>query len=60
MPKPWLVQLEKSASQLDSTAIAQLTQVPQEHFLIAKESEDHVNDFNFDRILTLAQEAISL
>ncbi len=61
MPKQWLVQLEKSASQLDNIAIAQLlTQVPQEHFLITKEIEDHVNDFNFDRIITLAQEAISL
>jgi CheY-like chemotaxis protein len=61
MPKKWLVQLEKSASQLDNIAIAQLlTQVPPEHFLITKEIEDHVNDFNFDRIITLAQEAISL
>ncbi|WP_190303394.1 ATP-binding protein [Pseudanabaena sp. UWO311] len=61
MSKQWLVQLEKSASQLDSIAITQLlTQVPQEHFLITKEIEDHVTDFNFDRIITLAQEAISL
>ena len=61
MPKQWLVQLEQSASQLDGIAIAQLlTQVPQEHFLITKEIEDHVNDFNFDQIITLAQEAISL
>ena len=61
MPTEWLVQLEQSASQLDGIAIAQLlTQVPQEHFLITKEINDHINDFNFDRIITLAQEAISL
>jgi hypothetical protein len=61
MPTQWLVQLEQSASQLDGIAIAQLlTQVPQEHFLITKEINEHVNDFNFDQIIALAQEAISL
>ncbi len=60
MPKAWLIELEQAASQLDGNAIAQLlTQVPQEHFLITKEIEDHVNDFDFDRIITLVQEAIS-
>jgi CheY-like chemotaxis protein len=61
MPKSWLIQLEQAASQLDSITITQLlTQVPQKHFLITKEIEDHINDFNFDKILILAQEAVSL
>ena len=61
MPKEWLGQLEKAASQLDSNAIAQLlTQVPKEHFLLTKEIEDSVHDFDFGRIISLVQEACSL
>ncbi len=61
MPKAWLIELEQVASQLDGNAIAQLlTQVPKEHFLLVKEIEDHVNDFDFGRIITLVKEAFSL
>ncbi|WP_103669376.1 hybrid sensor histidine kinase/response regulator [Pseudanabaena sp. BC1403] len=61
MPKEWLWQLEKAASQLDSNAIAQLlAQVPKEHFLLTKEIEDSVHDFDFGRIISLVQEACSL
>ncbi|BBC22665.1 hybrid sensor histidine kinase/response regulator [Pseudanabaena sp. ABRG5-3] len=61
MPQEWLEQLEKAASQLNGTAIAQLlAQVPQEHFLLTKEIEDNVHDFDFGRIIALVQEACSL
>ncbi|PZV10837.1 MAG: hybrid sensor histidine kinase/response regulator [Pseudanabaena sp.] len=61
MPKEWLEKLHRAASQLDGNAIAQLlTQVPEEHFLIAKEIEDHANNFDFDRIIALVKEACSL
>jgi len=59
MPKAWLIELERAASQLDDNAIAQLlTQVPKEYFLLIKEIEEHVNDFHFDRIISLVQEAL--
>ena len=61
MPNAWLIELEQAASQLDGNAIAQLlTQVPKEHFLLVKEIEDHVNDFDFDRIIALVKEAFTL
>jgi hypothetical protein len=59
MPQEWLEQMYSATSQLNEKAIAQLlTQVPQEHFLLVKEIEDYVNDFEFERIITLVQAAL--
>jgi signal transduction histidine kinase/DNA-binding response OmpR family regulator len=61
MPREWLEKLKGAASQLNEQAIAQLlAQVPTEHFLLVKEIEDYVNDFEFERIITLVQEALAL
>jgi signal transduction histidine kinase/DNA-binding response OmpR family regulator len=61
MHREWLEKLKGAASQLNEQAIAQLlAQVPTEHFLLVKEIEDYVNDFEFERIITLVQEALAL
>ncbi|CAN1211211.1 ATP-binding protein [Tumidithrix helvetica PCC 7403] len=60
MPKEWLDRLKLSASQLDEEQILSLLdQVPEEHTVLVKEIADKVKDFDFDRIITLVQEAIS-
>jgi signal transduction histidine kinase/DNA-binding NarL/FixJ family response regulator len=61
MPKKWLDQLDKAASQLDGNAIALLlNQVPDQHFQLVQEIENYMNDYEFDRIIALVQGAISL
>ncbi|MEE3716845.1 ATP-binding protein [Tumidithrix elongata RA019] len=61
MPKEWLEQLKVSASQLDEEQILSLLdQVPEQHAILVKEIAEKVKDFDFDRIITLVQEAISL
>ncbi len=59
MPKEWLEEMYSATSQLNEKAIAQLlAQVPKEHFLLVKEIEDYVNDFEFERIIDLVQAAL--
>lgn len=61
MPKKWLDQLDKAASRLDENAITLLlNQVPDQHFQVVKEIENYMNDYEFDRIIALVQEASSL
>jgi len=56
MSPEWLEELKLAASQLNETKInLLLTQVPQEHFLIVKEIEEKVNNFDFDQIIALIE-----
>lgn len=59
MPQEWLEKLHRAASQLNENAIARLlAEVPKEHFLLVKEIEDYVSDFEFEQIINLVEEAL--
>jgi uncharacterized protein YaiL (DUF2058 family) len=61
MPREWLEELKLAASQLNNGQIAVLlTQVPQDYSFVAKEIEDRVNNFDFDQIIILIQEALTI
>lgn len=61
MPREWLEELKLAASQLNNGQIALLlTQLPQDYSFVAKEIEDKVNNFDFDQIITLIQEALAI
>ncbi len=60
MSREWLNQLESAAAELDQEAISQLlSQIPDEHTLLAQALQDKVNDFDFDDIVNLIQETVS-
>jgi signal transduction histidine kinase/CheY-like chemotaxis protein len=57
MPSEWLTQLEQAASILDNEAIAQLlSQIPDEHTLLAQLLKNKVDNFDFDEIVKLIQQ----
>nr|WP_245817491.1 ATP-binding protein [Hydrococcus rivularis] len=61
MPDEWLKELVEAAALIDEQHIAQLlSQIPQEHQALAKAIEKEVDNFDFERLMTLAQEAINL
>ncbi|AFY77033.1 signal transduction histidine kinase [Pleurocapsa sp. PCC 7327] len=61
MPDEWLKKLVESATLIDEQRIAKLlSQIPQEHQALAKAIEKEVDNFDFDRLMNLAQEAINL
>jgi CheY-like chemotaxis protein len=60
MPVEWLAQLRRAAAELDDKLIANsISQIPSEHYSLAIALEKMVNDFDFDRIMQLAEQAIA-
>ncbi|MGL4882724.1 MAG: hypothetical protein ACRC8K_16955, partial [Waterburya sp.] len=59
MPREWLTQLEQAASTLDNEAIALLlSQIPDEHTLLAQVLKNKVDNFDFDEIVNLIQQTV--
>ncbi|MGL5941632.1 MAG: ATP-binding protein [Waterburya sp.] len=59
MPSEWLTQLEQAASTLDNEAIALLlSQIPDEHTLLAQVLKNKVDNFDFDEIVNLIQQTV--
>jgi signal transduction histidine kinase/DNA-binding response OmpR family regulator len=61
MPDEWLAELSEAAALIDEQLIGQLlTQIPSEHQSLAQAIQQEVADFNFDRLINLAQSAVNL
>ena len=61
MPNEWVEKLHLAAAQLDAETIATLVaQIPAENHPLAQALLDKVQDFDFDQIMNLAQEATAL
>ncbi len=59
MPEAWLRDLAEAAALINNQLIAQLlSQIPQEHRALAKAIEKEVDNFDFDRLMNLAQESV--
>lgn len=56
----WLNQLHQAAVELNTTQInSSISQIPQAHLSLAAALKNMVNNFDFDRIVRLAEQAIS-
>ncbi|BAU64595.1 two-component hybrid sensor and regulator [Stanieria sp. NIES-3757] len=61
MSDEWLEELVEAAALINNQLIAQLlAEIPQQHQNLAKAIQKQVDDFDFDRIMNLAQEAVNL
>ncbi|MGL5793527.1 MAG: ATP-binding response regulator, partial [Waterburya sp.] len=61
MSDEWLEALSEAAELINNQLITQLlTQIPQEHQNLAKAIEKQVDNFDFERIINLAQAAVNL
>ncbi|MEN9518884.1 MAG: hypothetical protein RLZZ381_1472 [Cyanobacteriota bacterium] len=61
MSDEWLNELSEAAALIDEELIAQLlTQIPQENQILATAIQQQVDNFDFDRLMNLAQEAVNL
>ncbi|NJL51269.1 MAG: hypothetical protein HC930_01875 [Hydrococcus sp. SU_1_0] len=61
MSDEWLAELAEAATLIDERLIGQLlSQIPPEHQSLAQSIQQEVADFNFDRLINLAQTAINL
>jgi signal transduction histidine kinase/CheY-like chemotaxis protein len=61
MPDRWLIELSEAAALINDRLIAQLlSQIPEKNQTLAKAIQKQVDDFDFDRIMYLAQEAVNL
>jgi signal transduction histidine kinase/DNA-binding NarL/FixJ family response regulator len=61
MSDEWLAELSEAASLLDDRFIARLLdRIPQENKNLAQAIQKQVDDFDFDRIMNLAQAAVNL
>jgi signal transduction histidine kinase/CheY-like chemotaxis protein len=61
MSDEWLNELSEAAALIDKELIAQLlTQIPQENQTLATAIQQQVDNFDFDRLMNLAQEAVNL
>jgi signal transduction histidine kinase/CheY-like chemotaxis protein len=59
MPEQWLRELAEAAALIDEAQITQLlSRIPQAHQALATKIQNEVNNFDFDRLMNLAQEAI--
>jgi signal transduction histidine kinase/CheY-like chemotaxis protein len=59
LPNEWLIELSEAAALIDNQLISQLlTQIAQDHQALAQSIQQEVDDFDFDRIMTLAQGAV--
>jgi signal transduction histidine kinase/CheY-like chemotaxis protein len=60
MSRDWLFQLEQAALELDEKLIVELlSQIPDEHTLLARALKNKVDDFDFDDIAHLIQGVLS-
>jgi signal transduction histidine kinase/CheY-like chemotaxis protein len=58
MSEEWLMALSEAAALIDEHLISQLVlQIPQEHEILAQFIQQQVDNFDFDRLMHLAQEA---
>jgi CheY-like chemotaxis protein len=61
MSDEWLMELSEAAALINDRLIAQLlSEIPEEHQALAKAIQKEVDEFDFDRIMYLAQEAVNL
>jgi signal transduction histidine kinase/CheY-like chemotaxis protein len=61
MPDEWLLELSEAAALIDNRLISQLlSQIPEEHQNLGRAIQQQVDDFDFDRIMNLAQAAVNL
>jgi signal transduction histidine kinase/CheY-like chemotaxis protein len=61
MSDEWLAELAEAAALIDEQLIGYLlSQIPPEHQTLAQAIQQEVTDFNFDRLINLAQTAINL
>ncbi len=61
MPPEWLAQLHQAAAKINAKLIGELiAQIPEEHQPLAQALWEKVNNFDFDRIMNLAQQAAAL
>jgi signal transduction histidine kinase/CheY-like chemotaxis protein len=61
MSDKWLIELSEAAASINERLITQLlSQIPEEHQALAQAIQKEVDDFNFDRIMNLAQAAVNL
>jgi hypothetical protein len=59
MSSEWLIQLEQAAEELDEDLLIELLeQIPDEHTRLADALKNKVDDFNFDAIIDLVQQAV--
>jgi signal transduction histidine kinase/DNA-binding response OmpR family regulator len=61
MPKQWLSELAEAAVLINERQITELLQqIPESHQALAKAIQKEVDNFDFDRLMNLAQEAANL
>ena len=61
MPSDWLTQLQQAASELDEDVIFELlTQIPDEHTLLAQTLQNKVSDFDFEDIVNLVEQTAKI
>ncbi len=61
MPGEWLTQLDRAAVELDEELIMNLlSQIPDEHTLLAKALKNKVDNFDFDDIANLIQQTVEI
>jgi predicted Zn-dependent protease with MMP-like domain len=61
MSDEWLEELAEAAALINNQLIAQLlAEIPKDQQNLAKAIQKEVDDFDFDRIMNLAQEAVNL
>jgi predicted Zn-dependent protease with MMP-like domain len=61
MSDEWLNELSEAAALINEELITQLlAQIPQENQTLATAIQQQVNNFDFDRLMNLAQEAVNL
>jgi signal transduction histidine kinase len=61
MSDRWLSELAEAAALLNNQLIAQLlSQIPEEHRALAQAIQREVDEFDFDRLINFAQEAVNL
>jgi signal transduction histidine kinase/CheY-like chemotaxis protein len=60
MPNVWLLELSEAATLIDNQLISQLlSQIPPEHQALAQALQKQVDDFDYDRMINLAQKAVN-
>ncbi|PSB05097.1 ATP-binding protein [Merismopedia glauca] len=61
MPDEWLLQLSEAAALINNQLISQLLlQIPAEYQTLARAIQQQIDEFDFDRIMNLAQAAVNL
>jgi predicted Zn-dependent protease with MMP-like domain len=60
MPQQWLRELAEAAALINNQLIAQLlSQIPEEHRSLAQAIQKEVDNFDFERLMNLAEKAIN-